>query len=198
MYHKYVLLTSVARGGKFRAYIFCSTNLPLASTRWVRSTFKLFHALSSHTSRALLSINLYSIKKFEFILKNHGDAENQTPAGWVRSSVLCWPPFVTGRLFHLFCGWLVAKKCKIAIYFFLMSQKKQKQKQTGTFGRPGENSYSVFMHSFFCDLNHRKKVTERQKCGFAVFVKFLVAGKGDLCVEKKPQSYESVRTSVCL
>ena len=178
MFYKWVLLTSVAKGGKFRAYgmnSFCITNLPLASTRWIRSTIELFHALSKHTqSRALLSINLYSIKKFEFLLKNHGNAENQTP-GWLGEKPCAMLTTIRHRkTFSLLCGWLVAKKCKIAIYFFLMSQKKT---ETGTFGRPEENSYAVFCaFGFFLRFESSEKSHVTTKMWFCSFCQIFSCG----------------------
>ena len=48
---------------KSHAFFFCSTSLPLTSTRLVRSTIKLF-ALSTLTLSSALSINLGKINYF--------------------------------------------------------------------------------------------------------------------------------------
>ena len=68
---------------------FCSTSLPLACTRWVRSTIKLMHC--PHTKQHT------AVDKSLRHQENLGNAENRTRVGWVRSanatSVLRRPPW---------------------------------------------------------------------------------------------------------
>ena len=60
-----------------RMVFFCTTSLLLTSTRQFQTTIKLFTVHSLSTAQLL---NLGNIKKF---LKNLGNAENRTQAGWV-------------------------------------------------------------------------------------------------------------------
>ena len=77
------------------ALVFCSTSVPLTSTRWVQTTIKLFCTV--HSLSSALSLNLSNIKKFRNG-KNLGNAENRTRAGWLwrayTTSVLCRPPTI--------------------------------------------------------------------------------------------------------
>ena len=68
----------------------CCTSLPLASTRWVGSTIKHFF---THCPHALVPINLYDIKKFEFLWET--PRIELGPAGWEAQTLpLCYadPP----------------------------------------------------------------------------------------------------------
>ena len=110
-------------------FIFCSTSWPLASTRWVRSTFKLFHALSTHTKQCTAVEK--SLRHQEIQISTTKIMETlriEPPAYWVRStnatSALCGPPFVTGRLFHFFAVDLSQKNAKSLLTFFSWARKK--------------------------------------------------------------------------
>ena len=86
--------------------LFCSS-LPLASTKWVWSTIKLFNALSTHTKQCTaVNKSLQHQEIWIFIQKNLGNAENWTRDGWVRSasatSVLCQPPLILQLLTHFY------------------------------------------------------------------------------------------------
>ena len=85
--------------------VFCSTSLSLASTRWVRSTIKLFHTLSTHTKQCTAVNKSLPHQEIHISPKNLGNAKNWTWAGWMRSanatSVLCRPPNQRQKQFKL-------------------------------------------------------------------------------------------------
>ena len=99
----------------FFIFFFCSTSLPLASTRWVRSTIKPFMHCP-HTKQCIAvnkSLRHQEIRNSKSEIRKYlGNAENRTRAGWVRSanatSVLCRPPYL--RIFLLmllrFMDWI--------------------------------------------------------------------------------------------
>ena len=94
---------------KSHAFFFCSTSLPLTSTRLVRSTIKLF-ALSTLTLSSALSINLGNINYF-FEDKPFGKISRIEPgaAGWearMQSFVLCGP-----RTTHHMHSWAGRADC---------------------------------------------------------------------------------------
>ena len=112
---------------------FCSTGLPLARTRWVRSTFSSHCPHYSNQTQWLTSATLKI-----FPLKKFGNARNRTRGCWVRSknatSELCNPPLQSSQLFA-FSGSCFSDNChgaKISAvqqdkfnvgYFFLKTQK---------------------------------------------------------------------------
>ena len=199
MFYKWVLLTSVAKGGKFRAYgmnFFCITNLPLASTRWIRSTIELFQALSSHTKQSTAVDKSLQHQEIRISPKKSWKRRESNPrlAGW---EALCYADHHSSQE-DFFTSLRLTCRKKMQNRYLLFSHEPEKTETEKNWNIWKTRRKKLCCFYAFVFLYHRKKVTKRQKCGFAVFVKFLVAGKGDLCVEKKSHSYESVRTSVCL
>ena len=74
-----------------QTHSFCSTSLPLTSTRWVQSTIKLF---TVHTLTSVLSINLGSIKNYVILRIKPGATGREARK---LSTVLCGPPPTPGK-----------------------------------------------------------------------------------------------------
>ena len=83
--------------------VFCSTSLPLTSTRGFNQHFHAFHSFRNAADKSQQHQECISSEKF--VRKILGNAEDQTQGCWVRSanvtSVLCCPPDIMIGLYHL-------------------------------------------------------------------------------------------------